>query len=226
MSEERGRPRTLASGASELLPPRKGWLSLVLRSTVVGRSSTLLRRYRRGVHESCVRVVTACDSLAWWLSSTRVQTGSTKAEGELLGRQPVSTGGPSLISIGVPLGSGRRPRHFEQGDHHVEALVAALARGLRSDVAVERGSTGNRKHLVVPFSERSTVPVVQQGDILPAFGDTLRPSMTHCPTARPDAPLGPLRLPIFALENEGSSGARSFANLPWPPPRQNRITGD
>ncbi len=108
--------------------------------------------------EVASEVVTACVSLAEWLSSTRVPRGLTKVEGELGAAAGVYLNAAvAFRSLENADGRQRQARSnacatlLEQGDDHVETFVAGLAKKLRDDVAVERRSTGESNTSDGPF---------------------------------------------------------------------------
>lgn len=99
--------------------------------------------------EVASEVVTGCDSLTGWLSSTRVPRGLAKAEGELGAAAGVYRNAAVVYrNLGDADGYQRWARSnacaklLEQGGYHVETFLAAAAKRLRDDVAVERPSTG------------------------------------------------------------------------------------
>lgn len=82
-------------------------------------------------------LVAACGSLSGWLGSTRVPRGLAKAEGELGAAAGVYLNAAIVFrNLKDAEGNQRHARSdacamlMEQGDHHVDAFVAALAKKL------------------------------------------------------------------------------------------------
>jgi hypothetical protein len=99
--------------------------------------------------EAASEVVAACGSLAEWLGRIVEPKGLAKAEGELCAAAAVYLNAAvTVLTTGQFDGDERHARCnactmlLEQGDHHVESFVAALAKKLGDGVAVEERSTG------------------------------------------------------------------------------------
>jgi hypothetical protein len=99
--------------------------------------------------EVASELVAACGSLAEWLGGTRGPRGFAKAEAELGAAAGVYLNAAVAVRRLEEVDGYKRLARsnacamlLAQGDHHVDSFLAAVAKKLREDVAVEKRSTG------------------------------------------------------------------------------------